>query len=149
MRKCGLGCCQNHFQASVSWFEMRFYCFYPISIWLLDHMTIIDNMCISEAGAQSNPRVMKKTFLLLSSAKDVMACSPRVTCPLIAVRKGFEGPDLIAVCVPACGCQEWPYAAARRREMSRCSQRRLEAGGNGEEREEIPCLTDIIVAGGV
>lgn len=38
----------------------------------------------------------------MSSAKNVMARSPQVTCPLIAVRKEFQGSDLIAVCVSPC-----------------------------------------------
>lgn len=51
---------------------------------LFDHMTVTDNkyMCWAQSStAQSNSRIMKKTFLLMSSAKDVMARCPQVTCP--------------------------------------------------------------------
>lgn len=37
----------------------------------------------------------------MSSAKDVMARRPQVTCPLIALRE-FQGSDLIALCVSPC-----------------------------------------------
>lgn len=80
--------------------------------------------------------VMKKAFLLTSSAKDVMARSPRVTCPLIAIRKRLEALiSSLPVCVPVRGGQQWPYAVVCCKEMSRCVRRRLEAGGNSKEGE--------------
>lgn len=83
--------------------------------------------------------VMKKAFLLMSSAKDVMARSPRVTCPLIAIRKSFKALiSSLRVCVPVCGGQQWPYAVVCWMEMSRCVRRRLEAGGR--EKVEKICL---------
>lgn len=38
----------------------------------------------------------------MSSAKDVMARCPQVTCPLIALWAEFQSSDLIALCVSPC-----------------------------------------------
>lgn len=104
----------------------------------MDYLTIwpllTTRACVEPPSrAQSNPRIMKKTFLLMSSAKDVMAGSPRVTCPWIALTTEFQGSDLTALCVPVCVCQEWPDAGGWWMEMSRCSRRHMEAGGNRKE----------------
>lgn len=99
--------------------------------------------------AQCNSRIIKKAFLLMSSAKVVTARSPRVTWPLIGIRRVSRLWSHRSVCVPVCVSQEWPYAVVWWMEMSRCGRRHLEAGGNSEEGEGGRMFHHIIVFWGI